>query len=80
MTGDERCETCRYWDDSSLEDEYEPEVINDRKNYGTWDGFCFRHPPVYTGDEVDDITSWSVPKVNMHHWCGEYRPRVEGEQ
>lgn len=55
---------------------------------GDHHSWCNRHPPVYVGPAVTEMTGgsefstflWAHPAVAVYDWCGEWEPYdIEGE-
>lgn len=63
----ERCETCRFWDDSdaSIEGGF---------------GRCRRSPPVLGEDVSPDASLGRWPLTEVGNWCGEWQAQMEAEQ
>lgn len=72
-----RCENCEYYE--KTEDTH---FVNDIKDFDGW-GSCHRYPPTNINLLPSDM-SWEdmlcqqFPKVECIDWCGEFKPREEG--
>lgn len=71
----ERCENCRFWDESSQTDGHG--IKHARPGERIDMGECRRYPPVvFTDEPMGYDQTERLPRTNGDDWCGEFQEKA----